>query len=64
MYFVSGIAFDDVLDAVEYCKSRPGTAVVTKGGQVLMHHVEVEPEIAQQIHAAKTALSIQCKTEI
>lgn len=58
-YFVNNIQFDDILDAITYCKERPQTKIVDSSGTILMEHVKVPYEVFRDIWVAKNVLEIQ-----
>ena len=60
MYSVNGKLFNDLLDAITYCKARPYTVLTDKGGTVLMRHVRVPFALFRDIQLAKAVLDIQC----
>jgi hypothetical protein len=59
MYYVDDTQFDELLDAIEFCKSRPTTVLTDEKGTVLMAHVSVTFEDFRDIHLAKAVLEIQ-----
>jgi hypothetical protein len=61
MYSVSERRFDDVLDAVTFCKERPHTDLVDSQGVVLMTHLIVPQSELQEIELAKQVLEIQLR---
>lgn len=58
-YFVNNVPFDDILDAITYCKERPQTKIVDSNGAILMEHVKVSYEVFRDIWVAKNVLDIQ-----
>lgn len=59
MYYVEEHQFDELLDAIIFCKSRPTTTLKNKDGTVLMKHVSVPFEEFRDIELAKAVLNIQ-----
>jgi hypothetical protein len=59
MYFVGEKSFRELLDAVDYCKTRPTTTLRNSRGQVLMKHVRVPFSTFRDIYLARTILMLQ-----
>lgn len=59
MYYVEERQFDELLEAIAFCKSRPATTLTNHEGTVLMEHVQVPYEDFRDIQLAKAVLDIQ-----
>jgi hypothetical protein len=59
MYFVDEKAFDELFDAIDYCKGRPTTILKNEKGEVLMRHTHVPFELFRDIQIAKAVLELQ-----
>lgn len=65
MYFVNKKQFDELLEAIDYCKSRPTTTLTDKHGTVLMEHVPVSFETFRDIWMAQRVLEYQtCRNQM
>jgi hypothetical protein len=60
MYFVNENQFDELLDAITYCKSRPTTTLTDIHGTVLMRHEPVSLKTFLDIWMAQQVLDYQC----
>ena len=59
MYLVQHKLFSNLFDAIEYCKDNPNSNIIDNSGTVLMEHVEIPPEMEDDIEIAKIILDIQ-----
>lgn len=61
MYFVDEKPFNDLLDAVQYCKTTPSTILTNSEGVVLMRHHKIPLQMFQDIELAKSVLKRQLR---
>lgn len=59
MYSVNGKPFEELLEAIEYCKARPTTTLTDSSGTILMQHQDVPHEMYRDIQIAKQVLAKQ-----
>jgi hypothetical protein len=59
MYFVNEKPFNDLIDAIQHCKTRPSTVLTDSKGVVLMKHHKVSFSMFQDIELAKKVLKRQ-----
>jgi hypothetical protein len=59
MYFVNEKQFNELLDAITYCKSRPTTTLTDMHGTILMRHEPVSFETFREIWMTQQVLEYQ-----
>lgn len=59
MFFVNKKPFNDLLEAITYCKTKTKSTLTDSNGTVLMFHVQVPYETFRDIHLAKAVLEMQ-----
>lgn len=59
MYFVDNQPFEDILDAIDYCKESPPNNLTDENGTVLMRHVPISFGAFKELMVAKCVFDIQ-----
>jgi len=59
VYYVEEHKFDELLDAIAFCKTRPTATLTDHKGTILMKHVQLSYEEFRDIQLAKAILDIQ-----
>lgn len=58
MYYVGDCSFEDLFEAIDFCKSRPATILTDNEGKVLMEHIHITLEDFLGIELAKEVLAV------